>query len=506
MLKSSVFSQVYQAMCSYSQDNALFVDETFYTYGELKSYVGAVRHLLQSNGVKKGDIVGLLAGHDVQTYASLLAILSIGAAYLPLNKKNPYTRMVTVLEDAQANVVLTSLQMPALDEVSKSHADRINIVDTSAITPVSDSWEPCPTEEDTLLYLIYTSGSTGKPKGVPISNAHLNAFLEHFDTSSDYDFSGDDRFLQMIELTFDPSVMSLFLPLRIGACVYVVPAKGITYINVAKMLASQNITVAVMVPSVINYLERFFQELNFEKLKFSFFCGEPLLDAVVKKWSGCMPNGRIVNIYGPTEATIVCTEYFWDPEKSESVAVNGVVPIGKPLKRSELHVLDKNGNVASDGEKGELCISGDQIAGKYWENPDKTAEAFQVVQINGEPCRIYRTGDISFWNNQGDLVFCGRMDSQVKIDGYRIELGEIESFARDCVESPNVAVLALKNEQSDNELHLFLEKNVKSKEDVKQYLKDNLPSYMTPKHIHFIDEMPLNESGKIARKVLASMV
>jgi len=374
------------------------------------------------------------------------------------------------------------------------------------ITKDEDAWGVEDLVESEFAYLIFTSGSTGVPKGVPIRYANLEVFFRYFLESGKYQFDQDDRFLQMFELTFDPSVMAFFIPLSIGACCYIVPEKGVAYINIAKLLREYELTVAVMVPSVIVYLERFLKELNLEKLKYSFFCGEGLPEKITEKWSHCVPNGEVVNIYGPTEATIVCVEYTWLPNVSAKEAVNGIVPIGNPMAEVDTYVVDEVGKFVEQGVKGELCLGGPQVFDAYWDNEEKTASAFFTVIDGGSSKRVYRTGDICFVNHEGHLIYCGRLDSQVKIDGYRIELGDIESHARSFLDKYTVAVLAIENKNSEIELHLFVENLGEQESELKSYLTEKLPLYMCPKHIHDLDIMPINSSGKMDRKSLRGRV
>ncbi len=503
MFEKNVIHQVKKIIGEFPEKNALHVDGSFYTYNELSERVAAMRERLLSEGIKPKDFVAVIVGHDLQSYVSLLAIMSLGAAYVPLNTKNPCTRMAKMVADAGVEIVLFNREsFDDMDALNAALDHKVSVIDTQTLDCSKKSWHVEEIGENDFSYLMFTSGSTGNPKGVPIRHRNLNVFMHHFLSSDRYSFSPSDRFLQMFELTFDLSVVMLFAPLSIGACCYVVPDKGISYINIAKLLRKHKLTVSLMVPSVIIYLERFFKELNLDQLRYSFFCGEALLQPVVTKWAQCLPNGKIINTYGPTEATIACTEYFWEADKSQSEAVRGIVPIGKPMKGAEVYVLDTAGALLSEGEKGELCIGGPQIIDFYWHNEQKTAEAFYTISHEGQKKKVYRTGDICYVNEQGNLIFCGRLDSQVKIDGYRIELGEIESHARDFINQSNLAVLAIQSKLSEIELHLFVENMSQTQEEIKSYLKEKLPTYMCPKHIHNIDQMPLNTNGKTDRKAL----
>jgi len=506
MLETTMIHRVHNAIATHPERNALFVDGCFYTYRELGEYVSATRKELMALGVKRGDFVGILVGRDFQSYIFILSLLSLGAAYVPLNKKNPADRTAMILKESNVGLVLSGKPDAMLADVAQLLTGSVTVVVMEKMAKDGEAWMVEDLVETEFAYLIFTSGSTGVPKGVPIKYSNLNAFFHYFLESEKYHFDKDDRFLQMFELTFDPSVMAFFMPLCIGACCYIVPEKGVAYINIAKLLRDHELTVAVMVPSVIAYLERFMKELNLEKLKYSFFCGEGLPERITEKWSHCVPNGEIVNIYGPTEATIVCTEYTWLPEVSADEAFNGIVPIGNPMAAVDTYVVDESGKCVGQGEKGELCLGGPQVFDAYWENEEKTTSAFFTV-IDGEKTqRVYRTGDICFVNHAGHLIYCGRLDSQVKIDGYRIELGDIESHARDFLDKYAVSVLAIKNKNTETELHLFVENLGLLADELQAYLAEKLPLYMCPKHIHDLDVMPINSSGKMDRKSLRQLV
>src|SRR5690606_4052862 len=150
----------------------------------------------------------------------------------------------------------------------------------------------------------------------------------------------------------------------------------IKYLNLAKVLAEKEITVALMVLSILPYMRRFFSELRFPALRLSQFCGEALMQDIASEWSQCVPNARIENVYGPTEATIFCTRYAWDRERAATESVNGIVPIGQAMPGTTTHVVDDNGRLCAVGERGELCLAGGQVMPGYWNDPDKTAEAF----------------------------------------------------------------------------------------------------------------------------------
>jgi acyl-coenzyme A synthetase/AMP-(fatty) acid ligase len=256
---------------------------------------------------------------------------------------------------------------------------------------------------------------------------------------------------------------------------------------------------------VLPYLRRFFGELRFPAIRLSQFCGEALTQDLVSEWSQCVPNAHIENVYGPTEATIFCTRYSWDQKCAERESVNGVVPIGTAMPGTKTFVVDENGGLCKDGERGELCLAGDQVTAGYWNDPAKTASSFVTLSADGEQISAYRTGDIAYLNENAELIYCGRKDSQVKVDGHRIELGEIEHFARLHIGTASAAVVMLKDKSGINRLKLFVAGQNLDTAALERNLKAKLPDYMWPSSITVLPELPLNLNGKIDRPALAKM-
>ena len=226
---------------------------------------------------------------------------------------------------------------------------------------------------------------------------------------------------------------------------------------------------------------------------------------IVAAWSVCVPNARIENVYGPTEATIFCTTYPWNADISAAEQVNGIVPIGTTMPGMQTLVIDGDNRVCRAGEKGELCLLGGQVMSGYWRDEEKTDEAFVDLQLDNSVRRAYRTGDISFVNDSGNLIYCGRNDSQVKIDGHRLELGEIEYFARNFISSSKAAVIVKKDLLGHDYLELFIAANDLSCEALEGFLASKLPRYMWPKRISVLPDLPLNLNGKIDRVALTKL-
>lgn len=356
-------------------------------------------------------------------------------------------------------------------------------------------------DPDVPAYIIFTSGSTGEPKGVPISRKNLNAFYRAY-SALGWELDENDRMLQMFELTFDVSVVSFLYPLTLGACVYAVPQKGMKYLNVLDIMERHRLTFAAVAPSVLRLSRPYFGEISFPDLRYLIVTAEATDVNLLDEFRPCIPNAKVINLYGPTEATIYCTSYVIPAEGAKHH--NGMAAIGKPFQGMDYMIASPSGKQLPTGETGELWIAGPQLMSGYWCAPEKTAECF-VTDSSGK--LYYRTGDLCLADTDGDIIYCGRKDTQVKIQGFRIELGEIEyhvkSFYR---HTCNALVLPVYTPDGNCELHLVIEKDAEETENLERYMQSHLPSYMLPRHIHFIHCFPQNNSNKIDRNQLLKYI
>lgn len=500
---ANIIEGIWRSAQLHGDREAIVAPDGRYTYRELAHLVRGIQASLEARGPVP-DRVGVLTGDSVYCYAAILAVLASGSAYVPISASYPERRMLEVIERAGVAVVITHSGRDAIfsnvDGQTLPH-----LIHAPSCEPSEEPWNIGAAGDDALAYILFTSGSTGRPKGVPITHGNLHAFVgATFGAHGCYSVEPGDRFLQMFELTFDLSVMCFLVPLMNGATACIVPQHGVGFMNVVKTLADEKITVSLMVPSVLSYLQRFMPELVFPDVRLSLFCGEGLPYDLLRLWCACVPNAVIENTYGPTEATIFCSRFPIATNASSLDVHQGVVSIGRALAGSRLLVLGERGNLLSNGERGELCIAGAQVMGGYWQDGAKTAEAMSSVRLaNGSEVTVYRTGDIVFENEHGNLMFCGRKDSQVKIDGHRVELGEIEHRAREFLGHGLVAVLLMDGPEGNKQLVLFAEGVYKPESDgLQAYLRERLPAYMHPARIESLARMPLNSNGKIDRPAI----
>lgn len=494
-----MLSKIYSTFKNNKLCNAFCFDEKYFTYSDLQIKVIAIQDFLLNNYPNE-ERIGIVTNNDIETYASVLAILFSGKAFVPINAENPPDRNDSVIDQAGLKIILDSKPENS-GKIMTMNESRI-ITDSSILNSSIEKIVFCQCSDDDLAYILFTSGSTGLPKGVPLSRHNLFSFIDAF-FALGYVVDENDKFLQMFDLTFDLSLMSYLVPLCVGACVYTIPSGVIKYNGVYSLLEDKNITVALMVPSVLTFLRKYFDEIKLDSMRYSLFCGEALYDDVAKEWMNCVPNALVQNVYGPTEATIFCLTYDCSKTNKE---YNGIASIGKPMKNIGAIIVDDFNNVLPQNAKGELCLTGAQLTTGYWKNPQKNAEAFFKLSEANIEKTFYKTGDLCYIDEEGDFMFAGRVDNQVKIQGFRVELNEIEHHAREFTKIAGIAAVAKENENGNTQIFLFIEKYIGEIATLETYLKTKIPAYMMPAEIKILNSFPLNVNGKVDRKELKKLL
>jgi len=499
MFQTQVIEPFLKAIQKFSDRNAFCINEFFFTYKHLEESITKIRFQLIDN---QDDIIGLVANDDLETYASIFALWFEGKAYISLDPTTPTERNQTIIEQANIKTILNSSGNLQLFE-------NRNTISTKNLKPAELERQDVLSKEisdQKMAYILFTSGSTGTPKGVPITRENLACFVESF-WKTGYEIDHNDRCLQMFELTFDLSIMSYLIPLLKGACVYTIPKNRIKYSYIFKLMDEHELTVALMVPSMLNYLRPYFDEINCTKMKYSMFCGEPLYQSITNEWAKCIPHAKIDNVYGPTEDTIFCTVYTYN-KNGENEAKNDILSIGKAMYNNYIDVFDEENNILNTGEIGELCLSGKQLTPGYVNNEKLNQEKFFFKELVGEKIRFYRTGDLCIRNTTGNFDFVGRKDSQVKIQGYRVELEEIECHCRVFLKEINAIVIPFNNKTNNTELALFMETDEQNFviDKLKEYLYSKIPAYMIPTKYYFMSKFPVNSSDKIDRVRLLNTI
>jgi len=499
MFQTQIIEPFLNSIQKFSDRNAFCINNEFFTYKHLEESISKIRFQLIDN---KDEVIGLVANDDIETYASIFAILSEGKSYTPFNPNVPAERNQGIINQINIKTVLDSSDNMQIFENTKTVSTKdlkLNDLNNQKITFKE-------VDNHKNAYILFTSGSTGTPKGVPITRENLACFVEAF-WKTGYEINHEDRCLQMFELTFDLSVVSYLIPLLRGACVYTIPKNKIKYSYIFELMDEHELTMALMVPSMLNYLRPYFDEIDCPKMKYSMFCGEALYQSVAEEWAKCIPNAKIDNVYGPTEDTIYCTVYTYN-RNGNNEAKNDILSIGKAMYNNHIDVFDEENNIVNTGEIGELCLSGKQLTPGYVNNEKLNQEKFFFKELSGEKIRFYRTGDLCIRNSSGNFDFIGRKDTQVKIQGYRIELGEIEHHCREFLKEINAITIPFTNQVNNTEIALFIETNEQNivLDELKEYLHSKIPAYMVPTKYYFLPKFPGNSSDKIDRVKLKNYI
>ncbi|GAA4073428.1 non-ribosomal peptide synthetase/type I polyketide synthase [Streptomyces shaanxiensis] len=474
------------------------------TYAELDSASAALATRLRANGVRPGDLVGLLTEPGVDTVVGVVGILRSGAGWVPLDAGHPVARLRDQVQRTGVSVVVchtaTGAAAAALADITPVTAD--------GPAPASAPALPLPpADPEAVAYVIFTSGSTGRPKGVPITHRSMLNYLDW--SLATFGYGPGDRLAQTANVCFDASVRQLLAPLLVGATIHTLTRDLVRDPEaLLDRIVNDRITVWSSVPTLWERLltaaeTRAGQDgtpPDLSALRWVHVGGEALPAAHVRRWFDLLdtcggPEHRVANLYGPTEATINATCHIIDTRPADDVRQ---LPIGRPVAGTELAVVTEEGRPCPPGEAGELLIAGTGLTSGYLGEPHLTAQAF--VERDGQ--RWYRSGDRVRRTADGALEFLGRLDDQVKVRGHRVELGEVEAALLTHPDVSRAAVLL-----ADGRLVAYVEPRPGSGEpdarELRAFLARVLPSYMLPGRIRSIPAMPLTGTGKIDRNLLA---
>jgi amino acid adenylation domain-containing protein len=497
---------------------ALVVRGETRSYRELESKARQLATAItQACGGDRPGRVGIFAYRSETAYTGTLAALFAGGTFVPLNPTFPTQKTAAMIERAELDAMIVDsaclVQVPnvlggivavplILPEAEADTVPHSRAIGRSEIaTLASLKVLPALTAED-IAFLLFTSGSTGVPKGVPVTHGNAVHFMDVM--SHRYGISPDDRFSQTFDQTFDLSVFDLFMAWSNGACVC--SMSPVELLAPTKFINHHRITVWFSVPSVPALMSRRKVLLpnTMPMLRWSLFCGEPLLQSSAEAWQKAAPNSTVENLYGPTELTIACLAHRWNPATSPELCVNGIVPIGRPCDGLAVVVVDDDLKPVGEGETGELCVSGPQTTPGYWRAPETTAQRYLEIPVGRlETRRFYRTGDVVARHPSGDYVFLGRADQQIKIFGHRIELGEIEEVLRRYPGVEEAVAFGLPTGSATAEsVVAFVLGNISDADALINFSRLSLPRYAVPRRIFALEELPLNVNGKVDRRAL----
>ncbi|MFD2169298.1 amino acid adenylation domain-containing protein [Tumebacillus lipolyticus] len=468
---------------------ALVAGEQRLTYRQLSERADLMARELRRRGVSVGSVVGVCLERSVAMVVSLLAVLKAGAAYLPLDPEYPQERLLFMLEDSQASVLLTGAELRHLFAAASAQLVELDAV---ASISASDDRSDCEVEVAATdpAYVIYTSGSTGQPKGVVVPHG---AICNHMLWMQDeFPLGCEDAVLQKTSFSFDASVWEFYAPLLAGGrLVLAEPLGHLDGRYLAQVIQEEKVTVLQVVPTMLSMLLSESSFTDCHSLKRVFCGGEALSPELVARFYSLM-EAELVNLYGPTEACIDAT--FYRCPRAEAVAV----PIGRPIANVHTYVLDEHQELVPYGVPGELHIGGAGLALGYLHRPELTAERFVETQFG----RLYKTGDLVRKSADGLLHYAGRIDSQVKLRGFRIELGEIEG-ALTAHPAIGEAVVTVHDSRV---IGYLVERASVADEELRAFVKNRLPDYMVPAQFVRLDALPQTANGKVDRKALPQPV
>ena len=469
--------QLFEEQVERTPDKTAIVacDKTL-TYREVNEEANRIAHSLIEKGVGVGDIVAFALPRRSYLVATMFGILKSGAAYLPIDPDYPQDRIEYMLDDSKAKLYIAEKDMDSL--LKNDNADNPNVAMSS----------------DSICYCIYTSGSTGKPKGALIRHRNLVNFCTY---NSKNFFQNNlldktEYVLALNSIVFDITVQEVHLPLLNGKTILLLSEDESINIELAnKKFMDKNNGLIITPTRLSMYMKTpfFVKKMNCFSVIMS--GAEPYPDyllADIKKHSKAM----IFNGYGPTESTCGATY--------ARVNCNNDITIGKPIANTQIYIVDKYMKICPIGVTGELCIAGDGVGAGYLNRPELTAEKF-IDNPFGKG-KLYKTGDLAYWREDGNIVYVGRNDFQVKIRGLRIELGEIEN-AINSVDGVSQSVVVVRKDETGRQLICaFYTGEEKSAQEIKAVIGERLPKYMLPHIFTHLDEMPMTSSGKISRKTL----
>lgn len=468
------------------------------------------------------DPVMVAGCKSASTVAAFMGCLMSGHAFVPIDSDLPAARIQAIQSQIEgvhalstltpADLATTSFGTSSDALVGASFIDMSDVRDAvgshgAPEAPSPDRW----VSGEQTQYIIFTSGSTGKPKGIEVTASNVANFMHWMDAFPVVN-EGGCVFLDQASYSFDLSEYELVGALTTGGCLHAIPAKAAhDYANLIEDLTDSNINVWVSTPSFADYclLSSEFTPQILPNLRIFLFCGEALHHTTAAALAERFPGVKIVNTYGPTESTVAVTFHLVN---EHDLTETTPLQVGKARPGTVLSIVDhETGEKLPAGAHGEIVIAGDTVAKGYYENPEKTREAFFNTEMpDGTPTRAYRTGDIGFLDEDGSLHCEGRLDSLVKVNGFRIELGEVEGTLESLPNVKQAAVVPVKRNGRTRHLRAVVvlhehdgQNAFAEKRRIREELAKSLPSYMVPRVVSIVDEMPLNANGKIDRKKLA---
>lgn len=472
---------------------ALSDGERELSFAGLRRMAWGLGEKLLSDGVR-GQAVGIYAQRRVEVIAAMLGCAAAGCFYVPINPEAPEDKNRKIIRHAGVKTLFGFADGEYTAEDCGCRYERLD-----AAFPESKTRPAAEISPGDTLYIIYTSGSTGEPKGIRKSHGSVVDFIEAY--VQELNFGADEVIGNQTPFCFDASVKDIYLMLRTGARMEIIPSVKFAFpVQLVEYLNEKRVTFLSWVPSALAIVARLrtFRDILPETVRRVAFVGEVFPIRDLQAWRDALPEIEYINLYGSSELAGIAALYHIPADKPLPAAL----PIGKPLQNSRIYLME-DGKLVPD--RGEMLVASAALADEYLDAPEKTADTFEVIDIDGVPTRVLHTGDWARYDEDGNLVFLARSDAQIKYKGYRIELGEIEAaihtldfIGRACV---------LYNAERERITAFVTSRRPELKlRELNAALEGKLVDYMLPRRLVVLDEMPLNANGKIDRPYLKTML
>ncbi len=483
-------------------DKTAFADpRRVMTFAQVYGQSRAIATFLHRKGIEKQPVV-VFMGKSPEEITAFFGVIAAGNFYVPIDEEMPSVRIDLILENVKAGMLICDASTEQAARQLRFQGEIVlyedacgGDVDEEALQKIYDR-----AIDTDPVYIVFTSGSTGVPKGVAACHRSVIDYIEQL--SEVMGFDENTVFGNQTPLYFDACLKELYPTLKFGATTWLIPRELFTLpVKLVEFLNEHKINTICWVVSALTMVSAFetFRTVTPQYLRNIAFGSEVFPLKQFRKWREALPQAKFTNLYGPTEGTGMCCYYRVERELQDGEPI----PIGRPFKNTEILLLNEKDERAAAGEEGEICIRGTSLTLGYYNDFERTRQAFVQNPLNtAYPEMIYRTGDIGRLNEQGELVFVSRKDYQIKHMGHRIELGEIEANVN-LLEPVKIAGCAY--DEGKGRIMLYYVGEISEKE-LAEALKDRLPRYMMPNRITRLEKMPFTANGKIDRAALRSGV
>lgn len=502
-MQKNVLEYLENTVQKYPNKTAIIDEKSSINFGDLQNHATKIALHLQSKNISRNLPMGVFLPKSIEAIKSFLGVLYNGDFYVPLDVKNPFSRIEAIIKNIDIKYIITdsksakllneldsSVQLILLDEIDFTQNMDLDYTNYK----LSIDMDP--------VYILNTSGSTGVPKGVTLPH---KAMVDYIDwVVKEYKFDDNLILGNQSPLHFDISASDLYVTLATGSTLVLIPESLFMFPpKLLDYLEEKQVNFIYWVPSILTTISKLDLLKNRNlSIKTVFYGGELMPTKHLMYWKKYLQDTVYSNFFGPTETTVICTHYILDRDFADDEPL----PIGYACKNTDVLVLDDEDNLVSEINKiGELCVRGSSLALGYYNDPEKTALAFVQNPLNkAYPEKIYRTGDVVYYNEKGELIYKGRKDFQIKHMGYRIELGEIETAIL-AIDGVDNACVLYDNENKNIVLIYESAKKIEQKA-ILLALHNKLPKYMLPTKFILLDVMPLNINGKIDRNKLKELI